>query len=171
MSETEAVRPPWWRVFLVGRNPRVTAVRTVVWIGLAWFVFGQVLRPMRVAGISMEPAYRLNAVNFVNRWAYRWREPGRGDVVAVRMAGESVLYLKRIIGMPGERIRFEKGQVLIDGEPLDEPYVKNRAPWNEDELLLGSDEYFLVGDNRGMSARDHTHGAFKRERIVGRALW
>ena len=146
-------------------------VRIAVTAGLAWVVFGHVLRPIRVSGISMEPAYRLNSVNFVNRIAYRVASPNRGEVVAVRMAGESVLYLKRVVGLPGETVAFERGQLLVDGKALREPYVKNRAPWNEAELHLGPDEYFLVGDNRGMSARDHTHGAFPRERIVGRILW
>lgn len=170
MKTPEAPRPPWWQVVTVGSNPRVTLVRVVVVVGLAWFVFGNVLRPIRVAGISMEPTYRLNSVNLVNRWAYRRSPPARGDVVAVRMAGESILYLKRIVGLPGERIAFERGLLLVDGQPLPEPYVRNRAPWNEAALQLGPDEYFLVGDNRGMAARDHTHGAFARGRIVGRIL-
>ncbi len=164
-------RPPWWQVFLVGRNPRLTLVRIAIITGVAWFVFGNVLRPIRVAGVSMEPTYRLHAINFVNRWAYRSSTPRRGDVVAVRMAGESILYLKRIVGLPGERVAFDRGQLLVDGRPVAEPYVKHRAPWNESELALGPDEYFLVGDNRSMPARDHTHGAFAAQRIVGRILW
>ena len=158
-------------MILVGSNPRLTLVRIAVVVGLAWFVFGQVLRPIRVAGVSMEPTYRLNAVNFINRWAYRDSSPQRGDVVGVRMAGESILYLKRVVGLPGERIAFERGQLLVDGQPIQEPYVRHRAPWNEAELQLAHDEYFLVGDNRGMPARDHTHGAFARHRIVGRILF
>ncbi len=173
MTESPGVdpaRPPLWRVLLVGSNIRVTLIRAGVLAMLSWGIFGYVLRPVRVAGISMEPTYRLQQVNFVNRWSFRFREPGRGDVVGVRMAGESVLYLKRIIGLPGERVRFVRGQVYINDEPLDEPYVKHRAPWNEAELELGPDEYFLVGDNRGMAARDHTHGAFSRGRLVGKVL-
>lgn len=170
---TAAEARPWWwflKVMVVGRSPRFTVVRILVYVVLAWVVFGYILRPMRVAGISMEPTYRLNQVNFINRWSYLRREPQRGDVVAVRMAGESVLYLKRIIGMPGERVRFHRGQVLINDEPLTENYVKNRAPWNEPELELRSDEYFLVGDNRGMPATHHDHGAVRRSKIVGKVL-
>jgi signal peptidase I len=173
-QQTAATGPrPWWHylwIGVIGRSPRRTAVRIAVYVVVAWGVFGYVLRPMRVAGISMEPTYKLNQVNFINRWSYLKREPQRGDVVAVRMAGESVLYLKRIIGLPGERVRIRQGQVYIDDEPLREEYVKNRAPWNESEMELGPDEYFLVGDNRGMALRDHEHGAVRRSKIVGKVL-
>jgi signal peptidase I len=171
-SDNEPSRS-WWRIVLIGvigRSPRFTVIRILCYVVLAWGVFGYVLRPMRVAGISMEPTYKLNQVNFINRWSYRSSEPQRGDVVAVRMAGESVLYLKRIIGLPGERVVFHRGQVFINGEELPEPYVKNRAPWNDPEMELGPDEYFLVGDNRGMAARDHDHGAVRRSKIVGKVL-
>lgn len=169
--EVEARRQaPWWQVVLVGRNPRVTVVRIAVTGLLAWFVFGQVLRPIRVAGPSMEPTYRFGQVNFINRWSFKFSPPARGDVVGIRMAGESVLYMKRIIALPGERIRFVRGKVYINDEPLDEPYVRSPAPWNEAEMQLGPDEYFLVGDNRTMPARDHTHGAFRRSDLVGRVL-
>ena len=178
MSDQDApaaapVPSSWWRFLLIGvigRSPRRTAIRIVLYVALAWGVFGYILRPMRVAGISMEPAYKLNQVNFINRWSYRSKEPQRGDVVAVRMAGESILFLKRIIGLPGERIRFHRGQVYVNDEPLQEEYVKHRAPWNEPEMELGPDEYFLVGDNRGMAARDHDHGAVRRSKIVGKVL-
>lgn len=173
-QEMAATEPrPWWHylwIGVIGRSPKRTAVRIAVYVVVAWGVFGYVLRPMRVAGISMEPTYKLNQVNFINRWSYLKREPQRGDVVAVRMAGESVLYLKRIIGLPGERVRIRQGQVYIDDEALREDYVKQRAPWNESEMELGPDEYFLVGDNRGMASRDHEHGAVRRSKIVGKVL-
>lgn len=171
MNDPEKQRPPWWQVLAIGSNPKVTLVRIVVLVGLAWMVFGNVLRFVRVSGISMEPTYRSNSVHLVNRWSYRRSEPRRGDVVAVRTTGESILYLKRVVGLPGERVAFERGQLLVDGRPFAEPYVKERAPWNEAELELGPDEYFLVGDNRGMAPRDHTHGAFPRGRIMGKILW
>ncbi len=163
--------PAWWQIILVGRNPRFTGVRVGVTVLLAWLVFGEILRPIRVAGPSMEPTYRFGQVNFINRWSFKFRPPSRGDVVGVRMAGESVIYLKRIVALPGERIRFRRGKIHINDEPLDEPYLRNPAPWNEAEMQLGPDEFFIVGDNRTMSARDHTHGAFRRSDLIGRVLF
>ena len=84
--------------------------------------------------------------------------PARGDVVAIRLAGLHVLYIKRIIALPGERISFNRGEVRIDGVPLTEPYVHYRRPWELPEVQLGPAEYFVVGDNRGMAAADHTFG-------------
>jgi signal peptidase I len=168
--ETGSRARPWWLVFIAGRNPRVTLIRAVVWALAAWLVFGFVLRPVKVDGISMEPTYRGGQINLLNRWSFKFSPPARGDVVGVKTTGESILYLKRIVGLPGERIRFERGRIYINDEPLEEPYLRNPAPWNEAELLLGPDEYFLVGDNRTMPARNHTHGAFLRSKLVGRVL-
>ena len=163
-------RPAWWQIVLVGRNPRFTVVRIAAYVLLVVVVFGLVLIPIRVAGPSMEPTYRIGQVNAVNRLSFKFHPPARGDVVGVRMAGESVIYLKRIVGLPGERIQFRRGKIYINDEPLDEPYLRNPAPWNEAQMQLGDDEFFIVGDNRTMSAKDHTHGAFRRSDLIGRVL-
>jgi signal peptidase I len=93
-------------------------------------VFGFILLPVRSHGISMLPTYADGALNFANRAAYWWAEPTRGDVVAIRMAGPNVVYVKRIVGMPGERIEIVAGVVLINRKPLIEPHVRDKAPWN-----------------------------------------
>jgi signal peptidase I len=84
------------------------------------------------------------------------------------------LYLKRIIGLPGERVRIVRGTVLVNGEPLDEPYVPKRAPWDwptdRPEWKLGAGEFLFIGDNRTMPMRDHEFGVQKRERIAGK-VW
>ena len=88
---------------------------------------------MRVDGISMLPTYADDSRHWVNRLAYFLHEPQRGDVVAIGERGEndarrlrapSLMFLKRIIGLPGETIGFAGGRVLINGEILDEPYEK-----------------------------------------------
>ena len=156
---------------LFGSNPRHTAIRVAVLVAAAVVVFGVVLLPVRLSGISMKPTYDDGELNFANRLAFAWRPPARGDVVAIRMAGPHVVYVKRIIGLPGERVEFTMGTVLIDGQPLVEPTVVYRAPWNVDPVTLGSDEYFVVGDNRAMAAHSHDFGRTTRERIVGKMLF
>ena len=104
-------------IVVFGSNPRRTAIRAAVLVVASAVVFGVVLLPVRLSGISMEPTYNDGEMNFANRLAYAaGRRPARGDVVAIRMAGMSVLYVKRIIGLPGERVEITMGTV-IDRRP------------------------------------------------------
>ncbi len=116
----------------------------------------------------MLPTYQSGTLMLVDRVTYFFGRPQRGDVVAIRLAGPRAVYIKRVIALPGERIAFVAGQVEIDGAPLPEPYVRNRRPWDLDEVSLGPREYFVVGDNRGMNAADHDFGRVDSERILGK---
>jgi signal peptidase I len=159
------------REILFGRNPRRTTVRVLLLLFASIGIFHWVLIPVRTDGISMEPTYESGRINLVNRLAYLSGSPARGDVVAIRLAGLHVLYIKRIIGLPGERVSFSSGEARIDGVPLTEPYVHYRRPWELPEVQLGPAEYFVVGDNRGMNAADHTFGRVDAVRIVGRVVF
>lgn len=119
----------------------------------------------------MRPTYEPGAIHLVNRLSYGSRGPDRGDIVAIRMPGGREVYIKRVIGLPGERIAISEGQILVDGHPLDEPYVRNRRPWELEPITLEADEYFVIGDNRGMNLADHTFGRAERQRIIGRVLF
>jgi signal peptidase I len=163
--------PRWLRIVVMGRNPKATLVRIAVLIVACLVVFNKfVLLPIRVEGISMLPNYKDRSWNFVNRLAYLWHEPQRGDVVSIRMAGIHEMYMKRIIGLPGETVTFVDGRVLINGEVLDEPYEKTPCDWNCPTVRLGLAEYFVVGDNRTMPPELHKHGATSRSRIIGKLL-
>ena len=118
----------------------------------------------------MFPTYKNGQINFIFRWAYSFNPPHMGDVVAIRYAGEHVMLLKRVIGVPGQTVGFFKGRVVVDGEFLEEPYVKETCNWTRIPVKLGPDEYFVVGDNRSMPMNDHTFGVASKERIVGKAL-
>ena len=159
------------RRIVFGRNPRRTAVRVLVLASISFVMFRWVLIPMRAEGISMLPTYRSGSLNLVNRLAYLNQKPSRGDIVAIKLAGPHVLYVKRIIALPGERISLTEGQVYVNGVPLNEPYVRNRSPWEVPEVTLTSREYFVIGDNRGMRARDHDFGRVDVSRIVGRIVF
>ncbi len=157
--------------WLIGRHPRRTAVRVAVLAIAAVILFGWILKPTRLTGMSMEPAIESGHFSFIYAWAYKWKRPARGDVVAIMLAGPSVVYVKRVVGLPGERLRIDRGRVLIDGSPLDEPRVVSPAPWMLDEVLLGADEYFVAGDNRRMPMRDHAFGRVRLNRIMGKVVW
>ncbi len=160
----------WLRRLTIGRNPRVTLIRAVILGILTVVLFKTILLPVRVTGISMAPTYRDGRVNFINRLAYRKHDPQRGDVVGVRFAGPSVMLLKRVVGLPGERVGFSRGQVTVNDTPLDEPYLRWPSKWEREPVELGPDEFFVVGDNRTMPMRDHTFGIAKRERILGKLM-
>ena len=115
----------------------------------------------------MEPAYHDSTLNLVNRIVYRIRAPRRGDVVAIRLAGPNVLYVKRIIALPTERVSIVEGIVEINGAPIIEPYVHRRQRWNYPEVTVGPREYFVIGDNRGMKMGDHDFGRVDASRVLG----
>jgi signal peptidase I len=164
-----------------GRNPKVTLLRAAAWAAVCVVVFKIVLVHVRVSGISMLPTCPDQSVYWVNRLAYVWHAPQRGDVVALRfiqtddsvsrLEPPHVMLLKRIIALPGETVAFVNGRVLINGKILDEPYESEDYPcfWNRAPVTLGSDQYYVVGDNRSMPPEDHTHGPYDRSRIVGKA--
>lgn len=168
---------PWWQVMTIGRNPRTTLVRLAITLVLVFIGFRVSIQPILVQGISMQPTYKDGQRRFLNQLAYRFAPPQRGDVIGIREAGKQVLLLKRVVGLPGESLRIVQGTVLINGEPLEEPYllpptngVRNPAPWNLQEVRLGQDEHYVIGDNRSMRQTDHYFGIVERERIVGRLI-
>ncbi len=173
-----AQMPNWLRVAALGRNPKVTLARIVVLVVTCFVVFKFILLLIRVDGISMFPAYKDKSVHFINRLAYLRREPRRGDVVGIRLGGTnalyrtpSVMYMKRIVGLPGETLVFVSGQLLINGTALDEPYVNGPCDWYSGQIKVGSNQYFVVGDNRSMAWEYHYKGKVEKEQIVGKVLF
>jgi signal peptidase I len=186
--------PAWVWTILIGRRPKWTLVRIAVLVVTCYIVFGFMVLVIRIEGPSMLPAYRTGGINLVNRLAYVRHEPRRGDIVAIRLSGAeytarefvqdlthfrlnfdrlarpSVMYMKRIVGLPGEAVEFAGGRLFVDGHALDEPYVKSRCRWEMPPRKLGPDEYFVVGDNRAMAIDDHEHGVPLRNHVVGRVL-
>lgn len=81
------------------------------------------------------------------------------------------MLFKRVIALPGETIAIREGQVIINNSALDEPYLRFKARWNTEPVTLSTNEYFLIGDNRGMGQTEHEFGRGPRSNIIGRALW
>jgi signal peptidase I len=166
-GQTQGI-PRWMVVLAVGRNPKRTLIRLAVLVVAAILIPKFVLLPVRVVGGSMEPNFHNGSINIVNLLAYRNSAPRRGDVVGIRMAGEHVMLMKRVVGLPGESISFVDGNVCVDGVRLEEPYRIFPSDWTVPPITLGSNMYYFVGDNRSMNPNDHTHGSADRSQIVGR---
>lgn len=160
-----------WSRWIVGARPRRTLVRTAVLAVVCLGVFGFVLRPVRVRGISMEPTIHDGAFRFGLLTAYAFAEPGEGDIVMVRLAGRSVMYLKRVLAVPGQRVQFRAGELWIDGVLRPEPYVRLAGTWQTESIRLGEGEYLVAGDNRSAPLSRHMAGVTTRDRIEGRLAW
>jgi len=157
-----------------GGNTRNTMIRAGALVLFCAVIFGWVLKPIRVTGISMLPTYQNRGLNFVNLFSYRFGAvPRRGDVVSIGELEhpELEMYMKRIIVLPDETYSISNGYVFINGEPLDEPYVIYRAKWQMRPEKLGPDEYLVIGDNRGMGQEDHVFGRVERRHLVGKVLF
>lgn len=143
---------------------------------LAFVIVFSVGMKISSIGISMEPALYNGQEVLINRFIYRILSPKRGDIIAFLPNGNpnSHYYLKRVVGLPGERVQIINGYVYINGDLLleDESYDKIAdAGIAETEILLESDEYFVLGDNRNMSedSRSGNIGPVKKDTVVGKA--
>ena len=207
---TPASAHPGKRRSFLGRlyhdlSPKWSLLRVLTFIGIpisGLLLFNFLFFPIQVSGISMEPTYYNSQFNLVFKQAYRYSGPQRGDIVAV--AYRSVLYspggaprrttngqvvmtneilLKRVIGLPGEDVTFQLGQLYINGKLLEEPYavyepytnrfneIRQSADWWNETKTLGTNEFWVIGDNRTMPPIFHTHPRVKREAILGKAVF
>jgi signal peptidase I len=124
----------------------------------------------RVYGSSMEPNLYTDQRLVVEKVSYRLHAPRRGDVVVLRMPERGPeLLIKRVIALPGETIEVRDGQVYIDGEVLEEPYVSQRTSGKSTPVTVPERHVFVMGDNRGASNDSRSFGPVALERIVGRA--
>lgn len=129
-----------------------------------------------VQGQSMVPTLSDGDNLIVDKITYRFKEPERFDIIVFPyLYEEDTYYIKRVIGLPGETVQIdEEGTIYIDGEILTEDYgnaVMLYAGRAGEEITLGENEYFVLGDNRNNSSdsRDPSVGNIKRENIIGRA--
>lgn len=175
MNEARPVATtPWWMVATLGRNPRVTLIRLLILVALTFLTFRYVFVPIRVTGISMAPTYRDGERRWISPLLTQMKGLHRGDVVAIQMSGRHVMFLKRILGLPGEQVQIKRGVLFVNGERVEEPYVGQRAPWNWPTnglpRTLGPGEFLVVGDNRTMPAEHHYFGVADRHRILGKLV-
>ena len=169
MAMAEPNQPLWKRI-LAGRNPRWTLIRIVVLSFVAVLVL-RVFVPVRVTGTSMQPTYADKAIVVINRLSYLRSQPERGDVVAIRWAGNRAWLLKRVVGLPGEKIEITRNSLHINGQKQSEPHAHwGESIWNVASLTLGPGEFLVIGDNRDMLQSEHEFGRVERERIVGKVF-
>jgi signal peptidase I len=160
----------YWRL-LFGSDLKRTLRRGALLAVGTWLFLRFVCLPMRLQGVSMEPTFHTGAIHVANLLKYRWNAPQRNDIVVISMTGHHAFYLKRVLGMPGESVAFQEGQLLVNGRPCAEPYLAHTGRWTLAATPVGSNEYFVAGDNRELPIEFHTLGAVDREKIVGGLLF
>ncbi len=129
-----------------------------------------------VIGVSMEPGLYNGQEILINHFLYKIVSPKRGDVIVFLPNGNqnTHYYVKRVVGLPGETVQIKDERLYINGVLAEEDEVYDKmadAGITENEITLGSDEYFVLGDNRNNSedSRSGNIGPIKRDNIIGKA--
>jgi signal peptidase I len=126
----------------------------------------------RVYGQSMEPNLHTNERLVIEKLSYRFHGPRRGDVVVIKDPGGSPeLLIKRVVGLPGERVTVANNRVFIDGVPLDEPYLDQPTQGSGRSWIVPPLTVFVMGDNRSASRDSRIFGPVSLDEIIGRALF
>lgn len=134
-------------------------------------------KPFYVKGASMEPNFYDHEYLIIDELSYRFREPTRGEVIVFKYPENPKEYfLKRIIGLPGERVRVANGEIFIynnahpEGVKIDESYLSKDLPTGGDTMTqLTASQYYVLGDNRSNSFDSRRFGPIDKSAVVGRA--
>lgn len=147
----------------------------VIAIAAVFLIRTFLVQPFLVSGDSMVPTFHDGDYLLIDELTYRLRDPQRGEVVVFHYPkDESLFFIKRIIGLPGERVRIENGSVtIINGEHpaglvLEESYLPSEVQTNGgEEVTLGESQYLVLGDNRPYSLDSRSWGPVNSEGITG----
>lgn len=161
------------------RTPLVMVLAT--WLGnlvisvlTAAFCVLFLYQPVKVEGTSMLPGLEDQERIFVNKFVYHLEPISRGDVIVFRYPRDpSTSYIKRVIGVAGDRIRIVAGLVYVNGEPLAEDYVPQQyVDWqSKPEIVVPPGSFFMMGDHRNMSRDSREFGPVAEKFIVGKAVF
>ena len=160
-----------------------SGVRNVVeWVAIAggalliaFLIKTFLLQAFYIPSLSMDPTLKINDRVLVNKLSYDLHDVHRGDIVVFESPpdeGSSTKDLiKRVIGLPGERVESRDGRIYIDGQVLDEPYLQDHVQTGAmDAVTVPVDHYWVMGDNRGNSRDSRFFGAIPESLIIGRAF-
>lgn len=153
-------------------------VKVIVIAVIAMLLFRYfIAEPFIVSGASMVPTYQNHQYLVINKIGYRLHKPERGEVIVFRFPQNTKeFFIKRIIGLPGEKVKVTDGHVIVynnahpEGKVLDEPYLPSQnITFGDSKIVtLGSDEYFVLGDNRLQSSDSRLWGILPAGDIVGK---
>jgi signal peptidase I len=145
-------------------------IETLLLSVLLFVAINAVSARIRVDGYSMEPTLHDSEFVIVNKLAYKFGQPTYGDVIVFHYPRDPEQeYIKRIIGLPGDSVKITNGQVFINGQALEEPYIA-ASPNYQAEWSVPEGSLFVLGDNRNNSSDSHNWGPVPVDYVVGKAL-
>lgn len=155
---------------------KVVIISLVIIIPIRYYV----IQPFYVKGASMEPSFYDHEYLIIDEISYRFNNPERGDVVVFRYPrNPQEFFIKRVIGMPGEKVQIKDGVVYIFNEEypngfiLDEPYLEPGTKtfgMSDDVVYVGKSDYYVLGDNRNASKDSRSFGAVNKSFFIGKVL-
>jgi signal peptidase I len=147
-------------------------VEAIIIAGMIASVLFFICWPLEIDGRSMEPTLLSGDRVLISRLWVRAVPPQRGEIVLLNITSENgeEPIIKRVIGQPNDRVIIENGVVFINGTEIDEAYIKEADTSGAIDLTLGSDEYFVMGDHRTVSADSRTLGIIRSNKIIGKVF-
>jgi len=155
------------RSWLWIRDLFISAVASVLMITFLY-------QPVRVEGISMLPRLEDRDRLFINKFVYRFSSIERDDVIVFRYPRDpEISYIKRVIALPGDRIRIDRGRVFLNDRFVNEPYVPQefRDDRSMPEMVVPANSYFVLGDHRNVASDSRDFGPVERSLIYGKAVF
>ncbi|MHC2995058.1 MAG: signal peptidase I [Candidatus Atribacteria bacterium] len=146
-------------------------LETVISAGIIAFIIITFIGQVTVVrGASMEPTLHDRERLIANKISYRFESPERNEIIIFKPPiGIKRNYIKRIIGIPGDKIEIVNGKIYVNDQALEEPYVKHRSYENMPPTIVPADSFFVLGDNRPNSSDSRYWGFVPRKNVVGKA--
>lgn len=158
-------------------NPWMEGLKTIALSAvLAFGIRTFVAEARYIPSGSMLPTLQVNDRLIVDKLGYHFKDPERGDIVVFQPTEELErqkfhdAFIKRVIGLPGEKVEVKNGQVFVNDKPLKENYVEDAPQYQWGPQVVPQESYLVLGDNRNNSYDSHYWGFVPREKIIGRAV-
>ena len=163
-----------WRG-LFTENARLVTIALAIALTVRFFI----AEPRYIPSPSMVPTLEVGDRLLVEKVSYRIRQPQRGEIIVFEPPPQLQSYgyssqqafIKRVIGLPGQQVQVTNGQVLVDGKPLQEPYILENPDYEMQAVKVPTGELFVMGDNRNDSNDSHVWGFLPAENAIGRAVF